>query len=337
MPSRRSGSRISRSFRDCPDGIQRPEPGNPTTTTRMAASLRPWLLATRPKTLPAAVVPVVVGSVPAAFGFSAEGGFRTGLFLATLASCLCIQVATNLFNDAIDSRKGADTEKRLGPTRVTASGLLSARSVLLGAIGFCVLAALISLPLIQARGVLIVAIGAVSLVMAFAYTGGPFPLAYRGMGELFVILFFGLVAVMGSWFVQSGEGPGTIQWITALQVGLYSCVLIAINNLRDIDEDRGTGKRTLAVRLGKRFARTEIATFCLLPPVLAIAGAILLESPWFALPAVLFSLGKGITRKIRYTEPSPVYNGFLALGAVQLLAYAVLVTLAFWLMGRGLS
>ena len=303
----------------------------------MAHSLQPWLLAARPKTLPAALVPVVVGSMPAAFGFSPEGGFRIGLFLATLGSCLAIQIATNLFNDAIDSRKGADTEKRLGPTRVTASGLLTARTVMLGALGFCVLAAIFAIPLILARGPVIVGIGAISLLMAFAYTGGPFPLAYRGMGELFVILFFGFVAVIGSWFVQSGEGPGVVQWITGLQVGLYSSVLIAINNLRDIEEDRQTGKRTLAVRFGVSFARIEIAIFCCLPPVLAIAGALLLESPWFGVPAVLFSFGRVIVRKVWRTKPSPAYNGYLALSAVQLLAYAFLVTLSFWFLGRELA
>ena len=285
----------------------------------MSYSMHPWLLAARPKTLPAAVVPVWIGSLPAVLGRADGVIFSPWLFAATLASCLCIQIATNLFNDAIDSRKGADTEQRLGPVRVTASGLLSARAVLLGALGFCLLAALIAIPMIQARGWPIVAIGAVSLVMAFAYTGGPFPLAYRGMGELFVILFFGFVAVMGSWYVQSGQGPGLVQWITGLQAGLYSSALIAINNLRDIEEDRRSDKRTLAVRWGRGFARFEIAMFCLAPVALSLAMG------WF-LPAATLPLGWIIVRKVRATEPSPAYNRFLALAALQLVLFAALLS-----------
>lgn len=284
----------------------------------MPAAISPWLLAARPKTLPAAIVPVWVGSLPAMFG----NGFSAGLFAATLCSCLCIQIATNLFNDAIDSHKGADTERRLGPVRATAAGLLPARAVMLGALGFCALAALIAIPLIQARGWPIVAIGAVSLLLAFAYTGGPFPLAYRGMGELFVIAFFGFVAVLGSWFVQSGRGPALEQWIMGLQTGLYSSVLIAINNLRDIDEDRQSAKRTLAVRFGKTFARAEIAAFCLVPVGLS------LWQHWL-LPAATLPLGLVITVKIAKTEPGRVYNRYLALGALQLILYAGLMTAAW--------
>ena len=179
------------------------------------------------------------------------------LFWCTLASCLCIQIATNLFNDAVDHRKGADTANRLGPRRVTASGMLSPRVVMTGALAFCLAATLIAIPLIREHGWVIVLIGAVSLFFAYGYTGGPFPLAYRGMGELFVILFFGFVAVSGSYYVQGGEWGGLEIWTLGLQCGLYSSVLIAINNLRDIVEDKASGKRTLAVRFGKTFARAE--------------------------------------------------------------------------------
>ncbi|MCB1079185.1 MAG: 1,4-dihydroxy-2-naphthoate octaprenyltransferase, partial [Verrucomicrobiae bacterium] len=255
--------------------------------------------------------------------------FHPGLFFATLASCLCIQVATNLFNDAIDSKKGADTERRLGPVRVTASGLLTPGAVMAGALAFCGLAAVIAIPLIQARGWPIVAIGVVSLAMAYAYTGGPFPLAYRGMGELFVILFFGFVAVLGAWFVQSGEGPSLLQWITGLQTGLYSSALIAINNLRDIDEDRQSNKRTLAVRFGMRFARFEIALFCLVPVALSVGLSWGVRQPWMLLPAATLPLGLVIVRKVNGTEPGRSFNRFLALSALQLIAYAGLMTIAF--------
>ncbi|MDF1859328.1 MAG: 1,4-dihydroxy-2-naphthoate octaprenyltransferase [Verrucomicrobiales bacterium] len=291
--------------------------------------MKAWILAARPKTLPAAVIPVWVGAMPRLLDGDPGSGSWI-LFWCTLASCLGIQIATNLFNDAIDHKKGADTGDRLGPTRVTASGLLSSRAVMRGALGFCVLAALISLPMVLERGWPVVAIGLVSIYFAYGYTGGPFPLAYRGMGELFVILFFGFVAVLGSYFVQSGELGGGAIWILGLQCGFYSCVLIAINNLRDIEEDRQTEKKTLAVRFGKTFARWEIALFCFVPVLLQW------YSLGWAMPEGLFSriafgagIGAGvvIVRSVIQFEPSQRYNRFLALGALQLLLFGLTVSL----------
>ena len=287
-------------------------------------NLSPWLLATRPKTLPAAVVPVWVGSVPALFG---GYSFSWLLFWATLLSCICIQIVTNLFNDAVDAKKGADTEARLGPKRVTASGLLSRKAVMLGALGFCVLAASFSIPLIQARGWVIILVGIVSLYLSYGYTGGPWPLAYKGLGELFVILFFGFGAVVGTLFIQTGmfDIPGV--WMLGLQCGLYSCVLIAINNLRDIDEDRKTGKRTMAVRLGKTFARWEITFFCGAPIFMGLVcwkwevflGAVFVHTVFAAL----------IIRGVWKNEPGTSYNKFLGLGAVQLIVFAAFLTLVY--------
>jgi 1,4-dihydroxy-2-naphthoate octaprenyltransferase len=288
-------------------------------------SVTPWLLAARPKTLPAALVPVWVGSMPALVDDDPFTG-SWGLFWCTLLSCLCIQVATNLFNDAIDHVKGADTKKRLGPRRVTASGLLQPGTVLIGALAFCLLAALIAIPMIVTRGWPIVGIGLVSLFFAYGYTGGPFPLAYRGMGEVFVILFFGFVAVSGSFFVQTGEWGGGEVLRLGLQCGLYSSVLIAVNNLRDAEEDRGTGKRTLAVRFGETFARVEILLFCLLPVVLwnlfpseTLAGLAvgLLPAP----------IGVIIVWCVFRFRPGPLYNRILAIGALQLILFAVAATL----------
>lgn len=291
--------------------------------------MKAWLLALRPKTLPAALVPVWMGNLPllAAHWKAGEEPFSWGLFWATLASCVSIQIATNLFNDAIDARKGADTAGRLGPRRATASGMLPAAAVLAGAVLFCVLAALAALPLILARGNVIVVIGAVSLFFAYGYTGGPFPLAYKGQGELFVILFFGLVAVGGSYFAQSGQAPGPGEWLVAVQVGCFSTVLIAINNLRDRREDEASGKRTLAVRFGERFARGEIALFCLGPALLGLAGGAV--GDWrLAWPAVfLLPLTMGIVLGVLRTEPSRKFNRFLGLSALQLVGFAVISTL----------
>ncbi len=293
--------------------------------------MKAWILAARPKTLPAAVVPVWVGSMP----FLIDGTAQTGswlLFISTLVSCLCIQVATNLFNDAIDFDKGADTNERLGPKRVTASGLLSRKAVVGGALSFCGLAAIIAIPMIAERGWLIVVIGSVSLFFSYGYTGGPLPLAYRGLGELFVILFFGFAAVLGSYFVQTGKWGNTEMWLLAIQCGLYSAVLIAINNLRDRDEDETTGKRTLAVRFGTKFARYEIVLMGTLAAILVIPVALL--SGCSAPLAVTFALllaGFHLTlsRRVFRTEPSAAYNVFLAWAALQLLLFATLTSIMF--------
>lgn len=287
--------------------------------------MKAWILAARPKTLPAAVVPVWVGAMPVLIDEDPFTGSWL-LFWCTLASCVCIQIATNLFNDAIDHRKGADTAKRLGPRRVTASGMLSPGAVMLGALGFCLAATLIAIPMILERGWVIVAIGAVSLFFSYGYTGGPFPLAYRGLGELFVVLFFGFVAVLGSYYVQTGEGGGLDVWTLGLQCGLYSSVLIAINNLRDMNEDRSSGKRTLAVRYGKTFARAEILVFCFLPVLLwmVVLPENLLSLAAGVIPAFV---GVAISFGVCRTEPGSRYNRYLALGALQLILFAVAATL----------
>lgn len=297
----------------------------------MKTGWKSWLLAARPKTLPAAVVPVWVGAVPVLL----DGDPATGswvLFRFTIFSCILIQIATNLFNDAIDHAKGADTEKRLGPKRVTASGLLPPKVVMAGGFVCCLLAALLAIPLIVERGPVIVAVGAVSLLLAYGYTGGPYPLAYRGMGELFVILFFGLVAVQGSYFVQTGELGGREIWTLGWQCGLFSSVLIAINNLRDVDEDRGTGKRTLAVRFGKTFARWEIAVFCLVPVLLWQVHLDTRDSADFVYLCVLVAswvFGGIICRGIFRNLPGPLLNGLLALGGMQLVVFGTLVAWHF--------
>lgn len=284
-------------------------------------SVKPWILAARPKTLGAAIAPVLVGSV---LGWKLSGEFCVWLMLATLASCICLQIATNLFNDALDSIKGSDTKERLGPVRITASGMMPPQTVMRAAAGVLMLATLLALPLLWYRGWPIIAIGIPSLYFCFGYTGGPMPLAYRGLGELFVVLFFGLIAVTGSAFVQSG------QWhfeavVAGLQIGMLSTVLIAINNLRDVEEDTKTGKRTLAVRFGKTFARWEISL------LMTAAYAITFywwrtywASWWF--PLLLFPAAFFICCRIWKLEPSEAYNKDLAASGIHLLGFASLLT-----------
>ncbi len=285
-------------------------------------SLTPWILAARPKTLGAAIAPVLVGST---LGWKLSGQFCIWLALATLGSCMCLQIATNLFNDALDSLKGSDTKERLGPVRITASGMMPAKTVMWVAAGVLALATLLAVPLFIYRGWPIVAIGIPSLWFCYGYTGGPVPLAYRGLGELFVVLFFGLVAVTGSAFVQSGHWHFEAV-IAGLQIGMLSTVLIAINNLRDIEEDTKTGKRTLAVRFGKRFARWEIRW--LQTGVLFLGLYWLFAKGWqgvILLAFIPFLILPGmIHRGIMELEPSSGYNRLLGLAGVNLIAFSIL-------------
>ncbi len=284
----------------------------------MTPPLHACLLAARPKTLPAAVVPVWVACVLA---WLLTGACDLRLAGCTLGGAIAIQIATNFFNDAIDSHKGADTSRRLGPTRATASGLLSARTVLAWAMGFLGLAVMFGSVLYQARGWPVLVIGGPSLFLAYGYTGGPFPLAYRGLGEVFVVIFFGLIAVAGSVFIQTGGWP-VAALLLGLQTGLLSAVLISINNLRDRAEDATTGKRTLAVRFGHRAAVAVIALELALAA--GVGGAwIVLGHDLLAIAGVpIVFLGWWIFHGVRTQPPGPAYNRLLALGGVLLLVFA---------------
>lgn len=283
------------------------------------SKLYAFVLAARPKTLPAAIVPVWAGCVLA---WKLTGLFDPLLAACTLTGAVCIQIATNFFNDAIDARKGADTNRRLGPVRVTASGMIESRNVMGLASVFLVIAALCGVVLFLSRGWPIILIGLPSMFLAYGYTGGPFPLAYRGMGELFVVAFFGLIAVTGTVFVQTGEWlPESL--LLGLQAGLLSAILISINNLRDREEDASTGKHTLAVMFGPKFAimliwlEVKIAAFSGLAwvgfglPELSIAGA----------PILL--IGLRIIWGVITTQPGPALNRLLALGGFQLVLFAL--------------
>nr|WP_226895306.1 1,4-dihydroxy-2-naphthoate octaprenyltransferase [Luteolibacter marinus] len=276
------------------------------------------MLATRPKTLPAAIVPVWAGCVLA---WKLTGTFDLLLAVCTLAGAVFIQIATNLFNDAIDAAKGADTERRTGPQRVTASGLVSRRAVMVAGGVFLLLAFACGVVLYQAAGWPILAIGVPSLYLAYGYTGGPFPLAYRGMGELFVVLFFGLVAVAGTVFVQ------TLEWrpeafLLGGQIGLLSAVLISINNLRDREEDATTGKRTLAVRLGPKPARIVIWLEIKLAVFLGLVW-FAFGLPWLVLATLpLWTLGLRILWGAFTMPEGKGMNRLLAMAALQLVAFA---------------
>lgn len=254
---------------------------NPSAITPLQA----WVLASRPKTLPAASAPVIMGMAVAYF----EGVFRLGPALAALAVALLLQIGANIANDYFDFQKGVDTEERLGPTRVTQAGLLPGRQVVAGMVVAFGLAALCGLYLVALVGWPALVIGALAILSALAYTGGPYPLGYHGLGEVFVFIFFGLAAVAGTYYVQADSVSALAVW-ASLPAGLLAMAILAINNLRDRQTDLVSGKRTLAVRLGEKGA-WYIYGLWPLTAYLCAAGAVLSKAAplgvllsWLSIP-----------------------------------------------------
>src|SRR6478672_13380935 len=248
--------------------------------------VRIWVMAARLRTLPAAIAPVLVGT---SLGRT-EGTFRAGAFIAALLGAIFIQVGTNLSNDYSDARRGADTEDRLGPVRVTAGGLVPPRQVLIATYVTFGLAVLCGAYLVYVAGPALLAIGAASILAGVLYTGGPRPYGYEGLGEVFVFLFFGIVAVAGSAFAQLESWPWE-SFALAVPVGLLVTAILVVNNIRDMDTDRRAGKRTLAVRLGRERARFEYSAlmavgFLVLLPIAAIeiADSDSWSALWWLLP-----------------------------------------------------
>src|SRR5436309_7705145 len=224
----------------------------------MPSGARIWLMAARPRTLPAAVAPVLVGTSLA----DETGVFHALTFAATMIGAIFIQVGTNLSNDYSDARRGADTEDRLGPVRVTAGGLVPPRQVLMATWVSFGVAVLVGSYLVAVAGWELLVVGGASILAGVLYTGGPRPYGYEGLGELFVFLFFGLVAVTGSYFVQTKD----LTWeafALAVPVGLLATAILVVNNVRDLETDRRAGKRTLAVKLGPMRARRLYAALVL--------------------------------------------------------------------------
>ena len=251
--------------------------------------MNPWVLAARPATLPAAVVPVFVG---AAAAFSEGARFRGIVFLMTLICALLIQVGTNFANDYSDFVRGADHEGRLGPVRVTQSGLIDQASVKRGIIIAFGLAILVGASLAWIGGWPIIAIGIASVISGLAYTGGPFPLGYHGLGDLFVFVFFGIIAVTGTAYLQSGHWS-MLALLLAIPIGLLVTNILVINNLRDLPTDIAAGKRTLATRIGDRATRAQYAVFTIVAFVIPVAIGItdpsrrLIMLPLVVLPLAL--------------------------------------------------
>lgn len=285
--------------------------------------IKSLILAFRPKTLTASLVPCLAAS---ALAFHHFENIHVWILFYALAASFFIQIGTNLVNDAVDFKKGADTETRLGPQRITQSGILKPKTVLFIATLFFMAAVGFGIPLVMVGGWPIIFIGLLSVLMGYAYTAGPYPLAYKGLGDLFVILFFGLLAVGGLYFLFTQQ-LNISALILGLQVGLHATVLIAINNLRDIQGDSLVGKKTLAVRLGKGGAKKEISFLLFLPYCLQLFWFV--QSAWWAiiLPFLSLPLAFKIYKNIQSHEPSPIYNKFLAQSAGLHLIFGLMLSL----------
>ncbi|MBF0503535.1 MAG: 1,4-dihydroxy-2-naphthoate polyprenyltransferase [Candidatus Omnitrophica bacterium] len=286
-----------------------------------------WFLAIRPNTLPAAVAPVFIGSAMA-FG---NGLFHGPSALMALSAALSIQIGTNLSNDYFDFKKGADTALRLGPRRVTQSGLIRPRTVLLASLFFFVLAALSSLYLVHRAGMCILIIAAASILSGILYTAGPRPLGYLGLGDLFVLIFFGPVAVGGTYFVQSLE----VDWaviVSGLAPGFLSTAILAVNNLRDIETDREARKLTLAVRFGRSFAMKEYL-FCIIAASLIPFAVVLItnDHQGVAVASLTGFLAIPCIHEVMTHAQAVSLNRVLVLTGRYLLVYSVLFSIG-WLL-----
>ena len=274
-----------------------------------------WLLASRPKTLPAAAAPVIVGSAVAFWHQS----FVLFPALVTLLTALLLQVGANLANDLFDYYRGVDVPERLGPIRVTASGLLPPRQVA-AAMGFVFGAAIIlGMYLFTVAGWPILVIGLSAIIAALAYTGGPFPYGYYGLGDLFVFLFFGPVAVFGTYYIQTMTISAEALW-SSIPIGLITVAILVVNNLRDIRTDGATGKHTLAVSLGAQGTRIEYLV-CLILAYLSLIGMwVLLPMPiWIFLAYISIPLAYRLVKMVFAQTGRPLNRALAGTGQLDLL------------------
>lgn len=292
------------------------------------SAMRAWAIASRPHTLTIGVNPVLVGC---ALAWAETGRIDLPLMLLAMLGALLLQAGTNLDNDVSDYQRGADRAGRLGLPRATALGLLSARQVRTASRACFALATAIGLVLAWRGGWPILAAGIASAAAAMAYSGGPRPISYTPFGDFVVWLFFGLVAVTGTYYLQTLTlSPGVL--IAATMVGLPAAAVLVVNNYRDLDPDRAVGKRTLAVCLGRPFSRWEYAVLMLAP--FALLAALAAQPPLgvtLALPLLALPMAAGLVRRFWREPPGPAFNALLAQTAKFQVLFAVLLCVAILL------
>jgi 1,4-dihydroxy-2-naphthoate polyprenyltransferase len=311
MPFWRSASPTSPGFRG-----SRSRPMLTTATVARPRGPRVWLLAARPATLPAAVVPVLVGTAAALHG---GHEFSQLIFILTLVVALLIQVGTNFANDVFDFRKGADTAERLGPLRVTQGGLVTPRQVLIATCLSFGLAVLLGLYLVTIGGWPILLIGLLCLLAGLAYTAGPWPLGYHGLGDVVCFICFGVLAVLGTAYLQRQALDPLTLWAT-IPVGCLVTAILIVNNLRDIDTDRRVGKMTLAARLGRTGTRLEyFASVAIAYVVVLGLGLSGLVGAWWWLPLLALPLGVWLVHYVGRTEGRPLNLALKRTGQLHLI------------------
>jgi 1,4-dihydroxy-2-naphthoate octaprenyltransferase len=267
------------------------------TVSKKKSKFQAWLLASRPKTLPAAAAPVIVGSAVA----FAEHGFRIWPALAALLGALFLQIGANLANDVFDFEKGADQHGRIGPMRVTQAGLLSPKEVKFGMWVTFFLAAICGIYMTLVSSWIILLIGVLAIIAAIAYTGGPFPYGYKGLGEIFVFLFFGIAAVCGTYYAQT-ISISQLALLSSAPVGLLIVAILVVNNVRDYESDKAANKKTLAVHFGLQWARQELVSVIILAYlIIFLLGISDLASPWLLLTwlslPMIFSITSSVLNK----------------------------------------
>ncbi len=290
-------------------------------------SLSSWIYATRPKTFTATFVPIFVGT---AYAFHEAGSLVWTIPICALLSALFIQIGMHFTNDAIDFRRGTDTKERLGPMRPTIQGLLKGvltpRQVMGVAIASFAFAILCGLPLMAWGGIPILLVLIISVLLGYCYTGGPFPISYLGVGELFVVIFYGLVATGATYALQTQQlSAGVI--LAGTQIGLLTTIMLAINNLRDWRTDGHAGRRTVPIRFGITAARWEITLVSLLPFVLGLLWIPLGQPAATLLPLATLPLAILLCRNVWKYDPAPIYNQYFAQGALLHLTFGILLGL----------
>lgn len=296
------------------------------TPDQSNSPIKIWWMAARPKTLSLSIVPIIVGTVLA----SEQVQMNWILAALALISAIFIHIGINIINDALDFKRGADTEERLGPQRVTQSGLLSYKQVLNGGF-FCFFAALISgIPLMFAAGWPLIFALVLSVLFGYFYTGGPMPLAYFGLGELFVMLFFGYVITCSTYYIQTGFIDSTC-FLAATQIGLLAVVPIVINNTRDIITDLKANKQTLSARFGITFSRLEVILLTVAAYLIGLSWIIKEQPMMFLLPLLAIPFIYKNIQAVCKTDPSIAYNQYLARSAQGQLLFALLLCIGFFL------
>ncbi len=282
-----------------------------------------WLNATRPKTLPAGLAPVMIGGALAYH----DNSFNLQLFLLMSVLSVLIQILTNFINEIYDYKKGADNQDRLGPQRAVASGLIFVKQMSVVSIILATIIFASGMILVYHSGWIILVIGILSLLFAYSYTGGPYPLAYHGLAEPFVFVFFGVIAVNASYFVLTGRIT-EISIIASIMPGLLSTNLLLVNNLRDVDTDEPIGKYTLAVKIGKENSRHLYLILNFIVFFIPILLAIKLFTLWMLLPMLAVPLLAIMSIRIYFVEGKAL-NRVLAMNGLTILLNGILTSIAF--------